>query len=361
MDSRKKTIAGLEDRKREALVSLELIQEELGQRLFERIGEDDFPSAAVAEYRRLRKEAAGSEKTIRTIEADSLRLQTLDETIAVREQERAAGLAELSVLYRELGKRMLADPQYGDISAFYRRQSDVLLAKTETLEARLTELEARAGGNVFLWIGKSAQTLMARSALAKARADLDRLHEAAGEQFSRPGDAAPAPAGNRGLAGDIEKIRGRGQALAEETAGLRDERRRLGVETGADGGPLRHIQRLEQQIDRIRQELKALCRDFGEEAAGAKKRFAALLTADDKQALEKIALIRKTIGEYDGEIEKLQAALAVDAEKQEIARLEKAVAEQRDRIAAAETAAAEFTQKIADARSRIAELSKRLG
>lgn len=360
MDNREKNIAGLEEKKQEARRTLDLLLEALGRRLLERAGEGDFPSAGAEEYRRLCKEAADSEKLIKVIEEDSFRLQSLGEKIETEEEEAAAVRKELSGLYRNLGREIVGDPQYGDRTIFYRQRTDTLRPKIETLEARLAELEARDGSHVFAWIGKSAQMLITRSILARARADLEKLHEAAGEQFSRPGSAVFAGGKKPGILKDIEKARGRTQAREEKLAGLREERRKLGAETGAAGGPVRRIRGLEKRTGEIRQELKTVCRRFGEAAAepGNKKPFAALLDGEDRQSLEKIALIRKTVRDYDGEIETLRASLAVDDQKQEIEKLEKALAEQRDRIAAAEMVIAGYTQKIKDAQARIAELAK---
>jgi DNA repair exonuclease SbcCD ATPase subunit len=360
MDERKKSIAGLENKKQETLRSLDLLLEALGRRILERAGAGDFFSAATEEYRRLHTEAADLEKAVKTIEEDSLRIQTLDEKIEAAEEERAAGSGELSGLYRNLGREIIGDPQYGDLAIFYRQRTDALGPKIEALEARLAELDAKDGSGVFTWIGKSAQILVNRFTLARAREDLEKLHEAAGEQFSRPGDTEPALVGKAGLLGDIEKARSRTLILAEKLAGLREERRRLAAETGAGGGPARRIRGLEKRAGEIRQELKTVCRRFGEAAAepGNKKRFAALMDGEDRQGLEKIALIRKTVRDYDGELEKLRASLAVDDAKEEIRKLEKAVTEQRDRIAAAEGAIAEYTQKIREAQARIEELAK---
>jgi chromosome segregation ATPase len=354
MDYRKKNIADLENKKQESLRSLDLIREDLGRRLLERIGEGDFPSGDAAEYRRLRQEAADSEASIKAIEEDSLRLQALDEDIEQKEEFLAARLKDLSALYRDLGKQTLADPQCGDLSAFYRQRTDTLIPKIESLEARLEELEAKDGANVFTWIGKSAQAVVIRSFLVKAQDDLERLYEAAGDQFSRPGTEGPK--GKTGLLGDIENLRGQIGSLEGELEGLRGERRKTGLSFSAEGGPVKHIQSLEKHIGRIREELKTIYRRFGEEAGENKKRFASLLNGDDQQALEKIALLRKTLRDYEGEIEKQKASLAVDEQKGEIAKLEKAILEQRDRIAASEKTIAGYTQKIAEARERIAEL-----
>jgi chromosome segregation ATPase len=360
MDSRKKKIADLEAEKRKSLLALDLIREEMGSRLLERIGEGDFPSPDPAEYRRLRQEMADLEGAIKVIEEDSLRIQALDEEMEIKKEQRSAGFQELSGLYRKLGRRMLEDPRYGDRVIFYRQRTDALLPKIEGLEARLAELENREGSSLFTWIGKSAQALAVRSSLAAAHKDVERLYEAAGEQFSRPGGDGPDPGEQADLLGDIEKSRGRLQALTDELAGLREERRKIAAASDSGGGAVKRIRGLEQGILRVREELKSLYRRFGGEASEQehKRRFAALLDEEDWKTLEQTALIRQTLQQYDDEIARHRASLEIDAEKAEIEKLKKAVAEQQNRIAAAETAIAEYTKKITEAQSRIKELSE---
>jgi hypothetical protein len=361
MDQRKKTIAELENKKQESLRSLDLIREDLGARLLERIGDADFPSEDLAEYRRLWKETLDSRGRIKTIEEDSLRIQALDEELESKEGQQTAQRRELADLTLDLGKEILGDPQNTESPVFFRQQADLLASRLEALEARLAEMETREGGNLFSWIGKSAQALITRSSLAKARNKLHRLYETVGEQFSRSGGAG-VPAAQSGLLRNIQKLKKQSQALEEDMAELREKRRELAARTGGRSGPLKNIRDLEKHLGRIKEEFAVLYRHFGgEAAAGAKKQFASLLDEGDQQTLEKIALIQKTVAGYEDEIEKLKASLGIDEAKREIEKLEKATAEQQDRIAAAETAIAAYTQKIAEARARIGEFSKRLG
>ncbi|MDR2258942.1 MAG: hypothetical protein LBE14_07320 [Treponema sp.] len=363
MDYRKKNIGELESKKRESRCSLDLILEDFGGQLLNRIGGEDFPSGEVQDYRRLLQEVSDSESLIETIEADTLRLRELEENIGRAEQRRAAQAGELSGLYGALGKCALEDVQAGDAVAAYRQRADFLADKIETLESRLTELETREGANVFAWLGKNAQGVLARSSLAKARNNLERLYQEAGEQFTRPGAGNPPPRGESAeLAEKIKKARSLSQNLTEELAGLREERRKLGGVFGAEGGPARQIQGLERHINHIRQELKTLYRRFGEQAEEGqhKKQFASLFYEDDTQVLDKIKLVRKTIGDYDGEIKKLKASLEIDAEKAEIEKMKKAVEEQRARIAAAEKNIGELEGRIQETQQRIGELEKLL-
>jgi predicted nucleic acid-binding Zn-ribbon protein len=359
MDYRKKNIKDLERKKQESRLSLDVLLEDFGRLLLDRLGEDDFPSEETGAYRRLRKEAGDSEALIKTVEEDTLRLRGLEEEINLKEEQNTALVRELSDLSVRLGKHILEDPQYEGISGFYRQRADILGVKTDSLAGRLAELEAGEGANVFTWIGKKAQGLVTRSFLTKAQDNLERLYQAAGEDFSRSGSAS-FQGEAAGLAGEIEKKRGLLQALAGELAELRGERRKLGKAFGAEGGPVKQIQGLERHINHIREELKAVCRRFGGQAAepGAKKQFASLLSEDDQQVLEKIRFIRKTIQAYDTEIKGLKNALAADEKKAEIEKWEKAIQEQRGRITAAEESIAELENRIQEAEKNIEELEK---
>jgi hypothetical protein len=359
MDQRKKKISELEKKKQESLCSLDLILEDLGARLLERIGEAGFPSADVAEYRRLKKEALESQDKIKAIEEDSLRLQALDDEIEAKEGLQTSRTGELTALFRDLGKEMLEDPRNTELPVFFRQQGDLLLCRVEALEARLADLDTREGANVFSWIGKSARALTTRLSLSKARNELHKLYETAGEQFSHPGGTG-TQAPRSGLLGKVQKLKKQTQDLTEELAALREKRRELAAHTGAGGGPLKHIRDLEKHIRRIKEEFAVLYRRFGgEAAAGAKKKFAALLNKEDRQSLEKIDLLRKAVGDYEEEIEQLKASLGIDEAKREIEKLEKAIGGERDRIALAEKTIAGHTQKIAEARKRIEELEGR--
>jgi chromosome segregation ATPase len=363
MDQRKKRIGELERKKQESRRSLDLILEDFGGQLLGRTGGADLPSGEVEEYRRLLKEVSDSESLIRTIEADTLRLRDLEADISRREELCTARSRELSDLYRRLGQCMLEDPQSGDMAASYHRRADVLTVKIESLESGLAELDAKDGATVFAWIGKNLRGTAARASLTKARHNLLRLYGEAGEQFARPGGSGLSFQGESAkLVKEIEKNRSLSQTQAGELVELREERRKLGGVFGSEGGPAGRIQGLERHIGHIREELKDVYRRFGEQASAAenKKQFAPLFYEDDKKVLDKIRFIRKALGDYDGEIEKLKASLEADAERAEIEKLNKAIAEQRARIAGAEEIITELEGRIQKAEKHIEELEKLL-
>jgi ATP phosphoribosyltransferase regulatory subunit HisZ len=71
--------------------------------------------------------------------------------------------------FRKLGKALLENSAYDNYTSLFREQADALAAKLESLETRIGELDNKEGGNVFSWIGKSAQGLVLRSFLSKAQ------------------------------------------------------------------------------------------------------------------------------------------------------------------------------------------------
>ncbi|MDR0876972.1 MAG: hypothetical protein LBN21_02880, partial [Treponema sp.] len=155
-----------------------------------------------------------------------------------------------------------------------------------------------------------------------------------------------------------------------ELASLREERGVISSDFSVHGGPVKYIQELNKRIGKAREEQKLIARRFGETAAdftaakskqaAQKKLFARIITNDDTLTLEKIKIVRKTIRDYDTEIKKLTAAIAIDEEKAAIEKLRKSIEDQKKRIAAAEAAIAEAEDRIAKAETHITELEKDL-
>ncbi|MDR2020105.1 MAG: hypothetical protein LBQ14_04990 [Treponema sp.] len=389
MDERRKTIRELDGKKREDLQAIDLILEDLGKTLLLRIdgsadarealtGTSGDPSSLedLAEYRRILKEIADSEEYIKSIEADALRLRELEEGIFRKEQHNAEDARELSQLYTRLGELLLEDPGFSDFTEPFRRQIEGLVPKIKSLENRLEELEDGNQNNVFTWIGKSAQGMVIRSFLGKNQGNLQRIYLAVGEKFSSAGSReAIANPGVLSVWGEIDGIR---QRVLEQNASLnvlRNERRKIGDSFGAEGGAAKRTHSLERHIAHSREQLRSLYLRYGgriaEDAAaigvigevvagGAigvlEKGPASLLTDEDRLALDKIKQLRNTIGEYDKSIEKLKASLAIDEERDEIAKMEKTIEAHRQRIAVSNEAIGELERHIEESNRRIQEL-----
>jgi predicted nucleic acid-binding Zn-ribbon protein len=371
MDERKKAIAGLEAKKQEALASLNLIFENFGESLFARIygqGESPVEHAVLAppgaqEYLKLKKDIADSEQLIRVTESDTLRLKELEAYIHGKEEECAALSREAAETRVELGRRMHGDPAFAGITGSCQDRLDNLADKIRVNELKLDQMDGQDGSNVFFWVGKNAQTLSLRFFLGRDQANLEKAYESLGARLLR-GENAGLVSGHEiaGLAEEAEELEKKAETLKTELVRLRSERGKLSSTFAVEGGALKRIQSLERHIAYVKGELKTVYRRFGEEAAdpAGVAGFAHLFNDDDKPALEKSELARKTIGEYDREIEKLKAAIAIDDEKAGIEKMRRSIQDHQDRIKAGEEAIADLEARIAGAEKHITELERLL-
>jgi hypothetical protein len=383
MDDRKKQIGELEQRKREQIVSLDALLTRLGETLLGRVNdsvqENDPAFGELALFKRLKNDITDSETAIQTVEVQIRRFKELEESITAKEQEEAAEAKELAVVYGKLGKLLLDAAAktgvngsgYADFCAPYRDQSDALLIKVLSLEERLAGLEEKGGGNVFTWIGKNTQGLVLRSFLTKAQENLEQLYRNVGERYSRA-DAVKLSGGEtdsalsetaaiEGLCADIEQKRTQTRALSQELAELKEERRKISGNFYDEGDPLKQIQTLKNHIAHIRDELKALYRRIGAEAAsidGIERRqvIDSLVSPDDKEVLDNAARINRLIHDDETAIEKLQASLAIDEEKAKIEKYRKMIQDKKDKIAQAEKSIMEFEESIRVSEAAIEKL-----
>jgi chromosome segregation ATPase len=367
MDERKKTIADLEAKKQEAQLSISLIQEDFGEALFSRIRGREELSGNGEEYLALQKEIADSEDYIALIEADTLRLKELEDEVRAKEQENAALGRDLAEVYSRLGKLSLNESEFAVLAGDYKRQIDVLISRIGDQEEKLAALEEKTGTNVFTAIGRNAQGMLLRTLLSKNQQSLEKLYETVGEKLVQ--------AGGESLTSDQEIVdaireaaglRENAAAVATELAALRGERRKISDTFGAEGGPVKRIQGLEKHIAHIREELKLVYRRFGEAVSAQggggsdAARYASILTGDDKPVLEKIELLRSTAADYETQIEKLKAAIAIDDEKAFIGKMKKSIEDYQDRIKTAESAITEIEGRIAGSEKHIKELERLL-
>jgi chromosome segregation ATPase len=371
MDERKKAIAGLEAKKQEALSSLNLIFEDFGETLFTRIYGQGEPATEHAtwapsgaqEYLKLKKDIADSEQLIRITEAETLRLKELESYIQGKEGEYAALSREAAEARAELGRHIHGDPAFAGVTDPYQDRLDALMDKIRVNELKLDQLDGQAGANIFSWIGRSAQALTLRIFLKRDQANLEKVYESLGSRLLRSEHNALVSSHEvAGLAGDARDLKERVEALKGELTQSRSERRKLNSSFAAEGGALRRIQGLERHIAQVKGELKSVYRRFGEEAADPAKTadFAHILGDSDAPVLEKTALSRKTIGEYDREIEKLKTAIAIDDEKAGIEKMRKSIGDHRERIKASEGAITDLEGRIVEAEKHISELERLL-
>ena len=391
MDERKKKIAELEKLVKDNQVSLDVLLEKLGKALLckPEIADADKGTFSdpgifndIDEYRRLNKEIDDSEASIKEVEAHIAQLRELEQDIEAGEQEEGAQARELSGFYSKLGKLVLEDPALDDFSASYRTQADALVPKVKSLEDRLVELTGQTeGGNVFTWIGKSAQGMVLRSFLTKSLDNLERLYRNAGEQFCRlksenyrvDTDSADII----DLGNEIEKNKEISASLANGLRKLREERRLIDNEFSSSGGPLKQIQGLKKNISHTQEMLKALYLHFGlvttgglnaageaqEKPGGRKKRTSPLLhlfSESEQKILDEINGLRELIQNEKTLIEKLQASLDIDEEREKIEKYHRSISEKKLRIKEAEQSIADFESRIHSAEKHIEELQQLL-
>jgi chromosome segregation ATPase len=153
-----------------------------------------------------------------------------------------------------------------------------------------------------------------------------------------------------------DRVRRRLASQADDLNTLKAERRKIDDTLIAEGNPSRKTHGLERHIAHAREQLKALYQNCG---AGAEQGiFQIPLTKEDGEALEKIKELRETVREYDNSIEKLKASLAIDAQREEIEKMEKGITSHRQRIAASGEAIADLEKRIDEANRHIQELMK---
>ena len=390
MDDRKRQISELEQRKREQIISLDALLIRVGETLLGRIDdsshENDSPQGdtqrdvlgELAVFRRLKNDRADAEASIQAVEVQIRRFRELEENIAAKEQEDAAGSKELAIVYGRLGKLLLDAAArtgigggYADFCAPYRDQADALFTKVLSLEERLAGLEEKGSGNVFTWIGKNTQGLVLRSFLTKAQENLEQLHRNVGERYSRgdtvklPGSemdsAFPETTAVQDLCAEIEQQRAQVRAISQDLAELREERRTISGSFNDEGDPLKQIQTLKNHIAHVRDELKILYRRIGAEAAsldGIERRqiIDSLISPEDKEILDNAARINRLIHDDETAIDKLQASLSIDEEKAKIEKYRKMIQDKKDKIAQAEKSIMEYEENIRVSEAAIEKL-----
>jgi hypothetical protein len=380
MDERTKTIRGLEEKKREAQGSINGILETLGESLLARINSpEDEPGAEngqyfsneLDEYRRILKDIADSEESIRDIEKDTFRLKELEEDIIRKEKGVSEKTKALSSLYARLGEFLLGAEEFTAFADPYRQQMEPIILKIRSLEDRLNELETGKQANVFAWIGKNAQGMVLRSLLGKSQDGLQRVYIVAGEKFvsiNNPESVSLLTnAGARDSINEIFSIRDERSVLNEYLTKLRGERRKINDSFGADGTPAKRTLDQERHIIHAREQLRALYQRCGTRVSGtaavdysagndAPGIESALLSPTDTVALDRIGKLREAAAGYEASIEKLKASLAIDMVREEIAKMEKAIAGHKQKIAANEEAIVGLEKHIEESNRYIREL-----
>jgi predicted nucleic acid-binding Zn-ribbon protein len=345
MDERRKIIGEYEAKRRDSLHTLDLLFENFGRSILEGAAEAAEPKEEEfrLEYRRLQEDIKENTGRISSIEAEAGRIKALDEDIrSLEAEERDLNAKQCEMLCR-LGRLARGGPRMAEKN----EEALLLEEKIGALKAKIQDNEG-SRSNIFVWIGRNAQTLLFQLRIRKNQERLDKLFMAMGEAYAAvPEEAVDGE--TAGILGELNSLKERAAALNEEAERLRGERHSLQVILGESGGPVKHIAGLEKRIEGRKQELAALYKTCA--------RYCAEKGAPAGEPLEKIRLQEGIIRELDGNIETLRAAVEIDEKKAEIAGLKRAVEDRKNRIEEYNKAIEDFEGRIETAEKRIGELT----
>jgi chromosome segregation ATPase len=335
--------------------------------------EKESPRKIWEEKLRLNKEIVDTEGTIKAIEADLSRLGELEGEISRKESENIEKTKEASLVYTELGRLILDEPDFDKFTVLYRKQLEDIFLQIDSHEKRLNELE-NSEGNFIARLANGARGWLTKSNLAKNETALKGLYRSAGEQFilSRTQRDPAALANSPEIfdessweneisiqvqkAEEIQKLQA---SLKNDISRLLNERREIANTLNQEGNPVRRISGLEKSIARNRDEIRIVRRRFGFciREQDWKDSFISLYSEDDKILEEKIKSLEDSLKETENRIEATKIAIAIDNEKAEIEKAKITIRDRQRRIAEAEAAIAEMEEQIAASEKRIQELS----
>ena len=368
MDDRKKRIDDLIKNNHEARSSLDHLLENFGENLYSRTKDMNLEFEDIAKYNSYLQDITESNASIGKIEEKNRRFMELEDAIELKEREDKERAKEMAVIFRKLGKALLENNTYDDYTSLFREQADALTAKLQSLETRIGELDNKEGGNVFSWIGKSAQGLVLRSFLSKAQESQEQLYYNVGERYSNR-DSVSRDDEVAFILEEIEKFREVSRSAMDELSILKDEKRIISASFGIDGNPQKQIQSVKTHITQIKDKLRALFRNFGSQASGImdedikpelKYFIDTIVTAEDGEVIGRVVRINQSIIDNEKAISKLRASLSIDEEKSKVEKYRRSIEEKKDRIGDLERTIADLEESISDCETYIQELQKQL-
>jgi len=366
-DDRKKRIDDLLRNNLESRFSLDTLLENFGENLYSRIKEMNAGFDDIIQYNVYLKDIAESNAAISKIEEKNRRYKELEEAIETAENAEKERAKEMATFYRKLGKALLEDGAYDDYTSLFREQADALKAKLESLETRINELDNKEGGNVFSWIGKSAQGLVLKSFLSKAKESQEQLYLNIGERYSNR-DVVHDEGDVASIRGEIDNLRGISKTAADDISILKDERRIISASFGIDGNPQKQIQFVKNHIGEVKAALGVLYKKFGSQAAGIdeditpdRKYFIdTIVTAEDGEIIGRATRLNQSIIDNESAIAKLRASLAIDDEKSKIEKYKRSIEEKKNRITDLEKGIKDLEESVHESENNIKELEKQL-
>ena len=390
MDDRKKRIDDLDKGKLEALSSLDTLLENFGENLYYRTKDMQAEFDDIKQYHLYLNDISASSSAIIKVEEKNRRFKELEDTIEHKEHEEKERSKEMAGIYRRLGRALLANGAYNDFTSLFREQADAMALRLESLENRIKELENKEGGNVFSWIGKSAQGLVLKSFLSKAQENQEQLYLDIGERYSSqcqndPAAALSLPPAKQNLlpsASDsygsenvdaiiteIDWLSRLSRSAMDELSVLKDEKRVISAGFGIDGNPQKQIQTLTNHIGQVKNDLRCLYRNFGAQASGImdaqilpeRKYFIdTIVTAEDGEIIGRAVRLNQSIIDYEKAIDKLKASLAIDEENSKIEKYRRSIEDKKNRIKDLENAISDLEDNVQESEKDIQELQKLL-
>ena len=366
MDDRRKRIDDLLKNSQESQTSLNVLLENFGEALYSRTKDaEDFED--IKQYNVYLQDIKDSNAAIGRIEEKNSRFKELEEAVEIREQEEKDRAKEMAGIFRRLGRTLLEYDDYQDFTCFFREQADTLKAKLESLETRIGELDKKEGGNVFSWIGKSAQALVLKSFLSKAQENQEQLYYNIGERFAGRGSVRDGDEVSLILA-EKDVLRGISKTAQNELETLKDEKRIIAAGFGIDGNPQKQIQSVRTYINQINEKLHAQYRKFGAQSCGIdedispeRKYFIdALVAAEDGEVIGRAARLNQSIIENEKAVAKLKASLSIDEEKIKIEKFLKSIEDKKNKIEDLKNGIADLEENVRDCDKYIQELEKQL-
>jgi len=367
MDDRKKRIDDLLKNNLENRYSLDSLLEKFGENLYSRIKEMNADFEDIIQYNVYLKDIAESNNAIAKIEEKNRRYKELEEAIEKAENAEKERAKEMAGFYRRLGKALLENSAYDDYTSLFREQADALKSKQESLETRINELDNKEGGNVFSWIGKSAQGLVLKSFLSKAQESQEQLYLNIGERYSNR-DSIGEESEVSAIRAEIDNLRDILKNAADEISALKDEKRIISASFGIDGNPQKQIQFVNNHIGEVKEALGVLYKKFGAQAAGIdedispeRKYFIdTIVNAEDGEIIGRAVRLNQSISDNEKAIIKLKASLAIDEEKSKIEKFKKSIEEKKERIIDLEKAINDLEENVRSSEDNIRELEKQL-
>jgi len=367
MDDRKRRIDDLQKNTQESKISLDTLLENFGESLYSRTKEMSAQFDDLSQYKNYLLDIAESNISIGKIEEKNRRFKDLEEAINTKEIEEREQTKEMAGIYRRLGKALLENSAYDDYTSLFKEQADALKAKRESLEARIGELDNKEGGNVFSWIGKSAQGLVLKSFLSKAQESQEQLYLNIGERYSTR-DSASEEDDVAVIRGEIDSLRAVMKTAQDELAALKDERRIITASFGIDGNPQKQIQSVKNHITQVKEKLGILYRKFGLQASGIdeditpdRKYFIdTIVTAEDSEIISRAVRLNQALIDNEKAIQKLKASLLIDEERSKIEKFKKSIDEKKLRIVDCQKNIADLEESVRESEGYIQELEKQL-